>query len=88
MLKLRRYWIRFKRLDRPDPLNLDCGATAWTCDDALNLIAERVFSGGQLPEVVDVIEDVDVRTLDEGHVRPNMGDVTERGIWYPLGFNK
>jgi len=28
-------------------------------------------------------EDVDVRALDGGHVLPNMGDPSVRGVWYP-----
>jgi hypothetical protein len=28
----------------------------------------------------------DVATLDQGHVRPNMGSIFARGIWFPLGY--
>jgi hypothetical protein len=36
-----------------------------------------------MPSPLAVIEDVDVRELDQGHVVPNMGDPTVRGVWYP-----
>ena len=31
-------------------------------------------------------EDIDVRALDPNHVLPNIGNVTSRGIWFPLGY--
>ena len=30
-----------------------------------------------------VVEDVDLTTLDAGHVRPNMHPASERGVWFP-----
>jgi hypothetical protein len=33
--------------------------------------------------VEHVVEDVDVSQLDAGHVLPNMGDPTLRGVWFP-----
>ncbi|MGH9896159.1 MAG: hypothetical protein ACREA0_30045 [bacterium] len=60
--------------------------SAYTYADALNLIRERVFAGADVPEIAKVIEDVDVSTLDANHVLPNMGLVTVRGIWFPLGY--
>ena len=36
-----------------------------------------------LPPIRRVTEDVDVRTLERGHVCPNMGVVIWRGVWYP-----
>lgn len=84
-----RYWFTFE----PEPgrtlpfgLGLGCGVTAHDRSDAEVLISERVFRGSELPPVGMVVENVDVSTLDEGHVLPNIGDVTRRGIWFPLGF--
>jgi hypothetical protein len=37
-----------------------------------------------LSDTTEVIEDIDVRILDQGHVIPNMGVVTFKGIWYPI----
>lgn len=88
---LHRYWFRWK-LDASagaDPVpsrvgsSLGCGVTAVDVEDARNLISAIALDGGPLPPTADVVEDVDVRTLDEGHVRPNMGDPAVRGVWYP-----
>ena len=65
---------------------IGCGVTAWNYDDALNLVRERVFEGKVLPPIKTCVEDVDVSTLDEGHVLPNMRPPSVRGIWFPLGY--
>ena len=31
-----------------------------------------------------IVANVDVRSLDQGHVIPNMGPCSNRGIWYPF----
>jgi hypothetical protein len=62
-----------------------CGVTAWSHEDALRLLRERVFVRQPLPPVRRCVEDVDVSTLDPGHVLPNMADPTRRGVWFPLG---
>lgn len=88
MAALKRFWIEFERLERPDPLNLGCGVTAHNYDDALSLISTRIFPDKTIPTIVAVSEDVDVSTLDANHVLPNMGVVVKRGIWFPLGYEK
>lgn len=87
MAKLHRYWIRFA----PHAplglgcLRLGCGVTAWTEDDAIRLLRECVFEDGELPEIADIITDIDFRDLEANHVRPNIGVVSRRGVWFPLG---
>jgi hypothetical protein len=85
---LRRYWIRFEAFATPTPLNLGCGVTAFDKDDAIGLLHSRVFTEKEVPKVIEIIEDGDVSTLNAGHVRPNMGLVTFRGIWFPLGYDE
>jgi hypothetical protein len=34
-------------------------------------------------EVLEVVTDVDVQTLDEGHVIPTMDLPNVRGVWFP-----
>jgi hypothetical protein len=63
-----------------------CGVTAWTNDDALWLLQHHVFGGRSDFEVLSVVEDIDISTLDCGHVLPNMGTPSDRGIWFPLGY--
>ena len=87
---LRRYWFEFGYdPETPLPLgvNLGCGVTESDRRRAEDLVRNVVFSGGQLPPVRRVVEDVDVSTLDRGHVLPNIGNVLVRGIWFPLGYD-
>ncbi|MBW3621836.1 MAG: hypothetical protein KY468_00325 [Armatimonadetes bacterium] len=86
MAELHRYWIQFDPSgdDLPFYVRSGCGVTAYTLDDGLNLLRDGVFNGESLPPVLHVIEDVDIRTLDENHVRPNMGVCAWRGVWYPF----
>ena len=80
---LTRYWLTFdvESDTRVPPLGV--GVTAATKNDALNLVQSQLLDGDPLPTIINVREDVDVRTLDAGHVLPNMGDPSRRGIWFP-----
>jgi hypothetical protein len=86
-MRLRRYWVQFDREDPdvPSSLRLRCGVTAWTREDALNLIRHHVF-GGRDFSVMALVEDVDVSILDANHVLSNMAPASVRGVWYPLGY--
>ena len=89
-MSLRRYWIRFASdTDSPLPLGLrhGCGVTAFNHDDALSILAATVFRGDKLPAIASVEEDIDVSSLDQGRVIPNMGVPTRRGVWFPLGYD-
>lgn len=79
---LRRYWLEFKASDAPFGLALGCGVTAFDIEDALRLVTRA--TGGDLPPPSRVVEDVDVATLDRGHVLANMYPPSERGIWFPM----
>jgi hypothetical protein len=85
--KLHRFWFQFENLPESIPLGLGCGVSAWTQDDALNILNETVLRGLEGVEIVSVEEDVDVQTLDQDHIVRNMGDVTMRGIWFPVGYS-
>jgi hypothetical protein len=89
---LTRYWITFDTSTRDLQLaatrvgvGLGCGVTAYSYDDALFLLESRIFRDEPILPILNVIENVDIRTLDAGHVRPNMGVPTWRGIWFPVG---
>jgi hypothetical protein len=88
MKALKRYWFQFEKSDKPNPLNLGCGVTAFDYDDAIDLLRQRVFAGKEMPRIVGHREDVDVRTLDNKHILPNIGSVTIRGIWFPRGYEE
>jgi hypothetical protein len=80
---LRRFWFKFAPLENPHPLNLGCGVTAMNLEDALRLLDDLVFSREGIVEVVEIVEDVDVSTLDPKHVLPNMRPAIFRGVWFP-----
>lgn len=84
MVSLTRFWFEFdgRESDLPVGTRLGCGVTAYTCDDAIALIRDRVFGGGDLPAIDRVVENVDVSTLDEGHVLPFIDPPVWRGIWF------
>ena len=91
---LRRYWVEFdvpesrvSLSDETETVMRDwrlaaCGVTAFTVDDALQMIRELLYRDEPMPPIRKVIEDVDITTLDR-HVRPNIGVPIWRGIWYP-----
>ena len=87
-MKLHRYWIEFEEVEPYDTLNLGCGVTAFNVEDALRLVQEKVFRDKPMLKIKTLIEDVDVSTLDEGHVRGQMGLVIHRGVWFPLGYDQ
>jgi hypothetical protein len=81
VVELTRYWITFEPITEASFLNRGCGVTALGKSDALTLLEKAL--GHELPPIATIIEDVDVRTLDQGHVIPNMGSPSERGVWFP-----
>ena len=87
-MKLIRFWFEFDRdsLTTGLGIELGCGVTAWNYDDAINILEEKIFMDMPLPKIKEVKENVDVSTLDEGHVLPNMLPTSDRGIWYPIGY--
>jgi hypothetical protein len=83
---LQRFWITFERQQSPTWANLDCGVTAYSLGDAVSILRSAVFPHRKMPEIRSVIVDVDIRTLDKGHVLSNMGVPVWRGVRYPKGF--
>ncbi|MDC8015560.1 hypothetical protein [Tahibacter soli] len=83
---LTRYWIRFREPIPIDALRLGCGVTARSADDAMSLLREKVFRGVAFT-VADMEADIDVSRIEDLRIRPNMGVVVWRGIWFPLGYD-
>jgi len=73
--RLRRFWFSV-------PHALGIGVTAYSLSEARQL-AEEVAKEMGWAEPGSVLEDVDVRDLDQGHVIPNMGPPNLRGVWFP-----
>jgi len=85
-----RYWFEFQYnhySELPYGLARGCGITAYNYEDALFLLSKEVFKNAPLAQIKKVIENVDVSTLDMGHVLPNILPPDLRGIWYPFGYN-
>ena len=80
--QLRRFWFKF---DNHSASPLGYGVTAWTEEDAAAILSKRIFDGA-VPPKATIIADVDVSTLDPGHIRPNMESPSWRGIWFPRGY--
>lgn len=83
---MHRYWLTWDRSSPVEPpigAGHGCGVTGFDLDDALRLVKDRF--GSATPPISSVVEDVDVSTLDAGHVLPNMGVVIYRGVWFPAG---
>jgi hypothetical protein len=87
---LTRYWIEFENVDlnvseysSHAGLGWGVGVTAHNWDDALSLLQDLLFRGDPIPNITHVIENIDVSNLDDGHILPNIGPPTFRGIWYP-----
>jgi hypothetical protein len=58
-------------------------ATAYSEADARKLVIEAFDRGIVAVEVI-----TDMRSIDQNHVAPNMGNHFERGIWFPMGYSK
>ncbi len=76
---LRRFWF-------PVAGHLGVGVTAPTLSQARALAeAARARVWPNAPAIDDVIEDVDLQTLDARHVIPNMAPAVWPGVWFPAG---
>lgn len=87
---LTRFWFEFDSktaFDLPPGIGIGCGVTAFDYTDALKIIDKKIFTTGKRPPVKRMIENVDIRELDQGHVIPNMSPPVYRGIWFPLGYD-
>lgn len=85
-MRLRRYGIEFPgEASLPPGFRPGCGVTAFDRDDAFAIL-RKVFGESMVPMPSRVVENIDITTLDQGHVISNMADVTRRGVWFPGGY--
>jgi hypothetical protein len=72
---LTRYWFRTSG-------SRGYGVTGYSLKDAEDLLREFGYPASG-DSFIEVVENVDVQTLDQSHVVPNIGPVNFRGIWFP-----
>lgn len=85
-----RYWLEFNFENYaliPFGTRMGCGVTALNYEDALNIVKNKVFNDKPIAPIKLTVENIDISTLDAGHVLLNMGMPSVRGIWFPLGYN-
>ena len=89
MTILRRFWIQLAD-DHPNPSPRGFGVTAYDEADALAILRFLVYENDPkaMPEAREVLPDVNVADLDQGHVVPNMNPPNWRGIWFPKGYDR
>ena len=73
---LRRFWFALS-------CGLGIGVTAGSEAEASALAEDARARHYPKDSLGPVVADVDVSTLDAGHVLPNMGPSVFRGVWYP-----
>jgi hypothetical protein len=86
-MMLHRYWFDFREAEQgmlPSSVRLGCGVTAYDLQDALAILQSDVFGVLPIPRH-SVTVDVDLSTLDAGHVLTNMSPHVWRGVWFPAG---
>ncbi len=73
---LRRFWF-------PTTSGHGYGVTAYSQQEAESLAQAAATSLGLSFEPSEVVADIDIQTLDAGHVIPNMGPPNFHGVWFP-----
>ena len=74
------FWIRFA--GEPE-LQHSYGVTAYSLDDALELLKKHQLVGQDVESPIGISANVRIEDLDQGHVVPNCGPMVFRGVWYP-----
>lgn len=80
------YWFEFKTLDEiklPVGTKLGCGVTAYDKDDAINMMKKLIFKGWDKIPISLIKENISLDDLEQNHVKPNIGNIMVRGIWFP-----
>lgn len=62
--------------------------TARDKTDAEKIVIRRILKNYPNAKISRIEEDIDISSLDEGHVIPNMNPHIWRGIWFPKGYEE
>lgn len=85
-----RFWFEFNienRASQPAGIGWGVGVTAIDQDDAIKIINQKIFKGATMPGIKRMVENIDIRDLDQGHVLPNINPPNWRGVWFPKGYD-
>jgi hypothetical protein len=63
---------------------LGFGVTAFSLNDAFQIIQDAGFKLPDDRSVLRITEGIKVSDLDQPHVVKNMGPIVVRGMWYPF----
>jgi hypothetical protein len=86
---LHRFWFEFLNSHPqglPPGLRMGCGITAFSEEDAVEILREKVFQKEEIAPITKKIIDVNVSLLDPGHILPNIENPAARGVWFPIGY--
>jgi hypothetical protein len=86
----KRFWFEFEIVTAfgfPPGIGIGCGVTACDYNDAVRILDEKVFKNVERPPFKKIVENVDVSTLNQGWVIPNMKPPVYRGVWFPFGYD-
>ncbi len=86
----KRFWFEFEidaEFNLPPGIGRGCGVTACDYNDALMILDKMVFHSVERPPFKKVVEDVDISTLNQNLIIPNMRPPVYRGVWFPLGYD-
>jgi len=75
---LKTYWI-----ESPSIRGLGCGVTAFSRDDAFQLLSASGYTLSPEDPAIRITEGIQIADLDQNHVVPNMGPLVFRGVWFP-----
>jgi hypothetical protein len=80
------FWVSFPK-DPSFPLGF--GVTAWSRSDALRLLEAQGYDFHLRASEIVFRDGITIDDVEHNHVRPNMGPMIFRGVWFPclnIGF--
>ncbi len=86
---LKKYWIRVETSahDTNSWISaLGYGITAFSREDAIDMLRTEAFEGQPMPEVVEVVEDVDEEEIQKRYGMAKLEAFLWPGIWYPTWY--
>lgn len=84
---LKHYWFGFDLKNYSNDSfiasMLGYGVTAYSTEDAKDLLMKEIFNNMELPTLISLKENIKVSDIEANHVAPNIGLFIEKGVWFP-----